>query len=139
MAKTDTHAKFDQAKAGAFADTLLTALNHGALCLMVSIGHRTGLFDGMRTLPPSTSEDIARVAGLHERYVREWLGAVVTGRVVEVEPDIGRFVLPAEHAASLSRSAGADNMAVFTQYIATLGGVEEDIVACFREGGGVPS
>ena len=82
MSKTDAHAKFDQAKASTFADTLLTALNHGALCLMVSIGHRTGLFDVMRTLPPSTSEDIARAAGLHERYVREWLGAMVTGRVV---------------------------------------------------------
>ena len=105
---------------------------------MVSIGHRTGLFDVMSTLPPSTSEEIARAAGLNERYVREWLGALVTGRVVEIDPDTGRFFLPAEHAAFLTRSTGADNMAVFTQYIAGLGGVEDDIVECFGKGGGVP-
>lgn len=138
MSKTDAHSRFDQAKTEAFAGKLLTALNNGALCLMVSVGHRTGLFDVMSTLPPSTSEEIARAGGLNERYVREWLGTMVTGRVVEIDPDTGRFFLPAEHAAFLTRSAGADNMAVFTQYIAGLGGVEDDIVECFGKGGGVP-
>jgi 2-polyprenyl-3-methyl-5-hydroxy-6-metoxy-1,4-benzoquinol methylase len=46
--------------------------------------------------------------------------------------------LPAEHAAFLTRAAAADNMAVFAQYIALLGAVEDDIVACFKAGGGVP-
>jgi len=138
MSEIDATSGFDQAKAAAFAEKLLTALNNGALCLMVSIGHRTGLFDVMSTLPPSTSEEIARAAGLNERYVREWLGAMVTGRVVEIDPDTGRFSLPLEHASSLSRSAGADNMGVFAQYIAELGSVESDIVECFRKGGGVP-
>jgi 2-polyprenyl-3-methyl-5-hydroxy-6-metoxy-1,4-benzoquinol methylase len=63
---------------------------------------------------------------------------MVTSRVVEVEPTTLRFSLPAEHAAFLSRSAAADNMAVFAQYVAVLGGVEDDIVECFRKGGGVP-
>ena len=36
---------FDPERASAFASRLLRALNDGALCLMVSIGHRTGLFD----------------------------------------------------------------------------------------------
>jgi SAM-dependent methyltransferase len=63
---------------------------------------------------------------------------MATARVVDVEPDTARFSLAAEHAASLSRAAAADNMAVFAQYIAVLGAVEDDIVACFREGGGVP-
>jgi 2-polyprenyl-3-methyl-5-hydroxy-6-metoxy-1,4-benzoquinol methylase len=135
---TDAHATFDQAKAETFADKLLTALNNGALCLMLSVGHRTGLFDVMRTLPPSTSADIATAAGLHERYVREWLGAMVTARVVDLDPHTGKCVLPAEHAACLTRAVGADNMAVFSQYIAELGKVEDDIVACFTQGGGVP-
>jgi hypothetical protein len=41
----DAGSGFDQAQAEAFAGKLLTALNHGALCLMVSVGHRTRLFD----------------------------------------------------------------------------------------------
>ena len=129
---------FDPAKAEAFGGRLLRALNDGALCLMVAVGHRVGLFDALRELPPSTSDEIARHAGLNERYVREWLGAMVTGRVVDVDPESNRYSLPPEHAAFLTRAAGADNLAVFGQYISLLGGVEDDIVECFKNGGGVP-
>jgi 2-polyprenyl-3-methyl-5-hydroxy-6-metoxy-1,4-benzoquinol methylase len=128
----------NQAQAEAFAGKMLGMLNSGALALMTSIGHRTGLFDTMANMPPSTSAQIAAAAGLHERYVREWLGAMVTAGVVEVDPSTTRFVLPAEHAAFLTRAAAADNIAVFAQYIALLGSVEDDIVACFKQGGGVP-
>jgi 2-polyprenyl-3-methyl-5-hydroxy-6-metoxy-1,4-benzoquinol methylase len=130
--------EINQAQAEAFAEKMLGMLNSGALALMTSIGHRTGLFDTMANLPPSTSAQIATAAGLHERYVREWLGAMVTAGVVEVDPATTRFVLPAEHAAFLTRAAAADNIAVFAQYIALLGSVEDDIVACFKQGGGVP-
>jgi hypothetical protein len=54
---------------------LLTGLNQGALCLMISVGHRTGPLDAMRDLPPSSSGEIAERAGPNERYVREWLVA----------------------------------------------------------------
>jgi len=129
---------FDQKKAEAFTDRFLTALNNGALCLMMSIGHRTNLFDILSKLPPATSEEIAAHAGLNERYVREWLGAMVTSRVVEIDPATVRFSLPVEHAAFLTRAAAADNMAVFAQYISILGDVEDEIVECFKKGGGVP-
>ena len=122
----------------AFAGRFLTAMNDAALCLMVSIGHRTGLFDVMSQLPASTSEEIAARAGLNERYVREWLGAMATGGVVTIDPATNRFSPPPEHGAFLTRAAAADNMAVFAQYVAVLGCVEDDIVECFRNGGGVP-
>lgn len=130
--------QIDRARADAFAGRLLAALNDGALCLMVSVGHRTRLFDVMNGSPPETSEELAARAGLHERYAREWLGAMVTARVVMLDPTTGRFSLPAEHAAFLTRAALADNMAVFAQYVAVMGGVEDEIVECFRRGGGVP-
>jgi ubiquinone/menaquinone biosynthesis C-methylase UbiE len=117
---------------------MLSALNGGALCLMASIGHRTGLFDAMRDQPPQTSEEIAGRAGLNERYVREWLGAMVTSGVVTVDAQSLRYQLPPEHAAYLTRAAGADNFAVFTQYVPILGGVEDGIIECFKNGGGVP-
>ena len=129
---------FDQHKAEAVAGRLLTALNDGALCLMTSIGHRTGLFDTMRDQPPQTSNEIASRAALNERYVREWLGAMVTSGVVTVDAQGLRYHLPAEHAAYLTRKAGADNFAVFTQYVPILGQVEDAIVGCFKNGGGVP-
>ena len=64
MADMKTQADFDPAQAEAFAERFLTALNNGALCLMVSVGHRTGLFDVLRTsLPPATSHEIATGVG----------------------------------------------------------------------------
>jgi len=136
----ETHASsgFDPHKAEAFAGRVLTAINDGALCLMMSIGHRLGLFDVMRGAPAETSEEIAARAKLQERYVREWLGAMVCAGVVEVDPETLRYRLPPEHAAFLTRKAGADNIAVFSQWIVVLGSVEEDILECFRQGGGVP-
>lgn len=138
MSATNENTGFDSAKAEAFAGQFLSALNFGSLCLMVSIGHRTGLFDAMSSLPPATPSEIAKKAGLNERYVREWLGAMATGGVVEVDSTNNRYKLPAEHAAFLTRAAGADNIGVFAQYIAVMGGVEDEIVECFKNGGGVP-
>jgi 2-polyprenyl-3-methyl-5-hydroxy-6-metoxy-1,4-benzoquinol methylase len=131
-------ASFDATRAETFAGRLLTALNDGALCLMISIGHRTGLFDTMERTGAGTSDEIAARSKLNERYVREWLGAMVTGGVVDYDAATARYELPAEHAASLTRQARADNMAVFAQFIGSLGAVEDDIVECFDKGGGVP-
>jgi len=134
----------------AFAEQILDVLNHGSLGLMLSIGHRTGLFDAMGDGAWRTSDRLARETRLDERYVREWLGAMVCGDVVHQRtPDAPgasadavdqprEFALPAEHAAVLTRQNPTDNMAVFAQYLAVLGGVEDDVVECFRQGGGVP-
>ena len=138
MANTQKASEFDSAKAEAFAEKLLSALNQGALCLMISIGHRTGLFDTLRNQEAATSAEIALKAGLNERYVREWLGAMVTSKIMEVDSVTNRYRLPQEHAAFLSRPAGADNMAVFTQYVGVLGSVEDEVIGCFKKGGGVP-
>jgi SAM-dependent methyltransferase len=133
-----TAAALDEAKLGAFEDRMTAMFNAGAVCLMTSIGHRTGLFDAMDGRPPGTSAQLAAAAGLNERYVREWLGAMLTAGIVEHDPDLGRYHLPPEHAARLTRAATPANFAVFAQYIPLLGAVEDDIVACFRDGGGVP-
>ena len=53
---------------------------------MLSVGHRTGLLDSLAALPPSTSGQIATASGLNERYVRESLGAMAAGRIVEFDP-----------------------------------------------------
>ncbi len=137
MSEADSNVGFNQAKAETFGNQFLTVLNNGALCLMVSVGHQTGLFDVMSKLPPSTSEAIASRADLNERYVREWLGAMVTAGVIDINPGNLQYSLPREHAAFLTRAAAADNLAVFTQYIAELGSVEQGIVDCFKKGGGV--
>ena len=121
-----------------FAGRLLQILNDGATALMISIGHKTGLFDTMAELPPSTSEEIAKASGLQERYVREWLGAVTTGGIVLHDPDTVTFSLPPERAAWLTRSSGPANLAGAAQLIGIIANVEEEVAERFRIGGGVP-
>jgi len=121
-----------------FGEKMGMVLNHAALALMTSIGHRTGLFDTMAALPPSTTGEIAAAAGLSERYVREWLGAMVTGGIVEYDERRGTYALPPEHAAWLTRQASPQNVAPAMQWIGVLGGVETQVVEAFRHGRGVP-
>ena len=133
-----TQSKFDDKKAEAFGDHMMDVLNMGSLALMISIGHRTGLFDTMAELAPSTSQQISDAASLNERYVREWLGAMLTGGFVEYDSPAKTYSLPAEHAAFLTRAASPDNVAAFAQYVPLLGSIEDQIVECFKHGGGVP-
>ena len=121
----------------AFAEQMLGVLNDAMLALMTSIGHQTGLFDTMADLPPSTSEEIASAAKLKERYVREWLGAMVVGDVVTYDPparptDSRRSTPPA------SRVPPAPTTLRTSRSSLVLGNVEEGIVQSFRNGGGVP-
>jgi 2-polyprenyl-3-methyl-5-hydroxy-6-metoxy-1,4-benzoquinol methylase len=125
-------------RAEAFAGHMVDVLNSAAIALMTSIGHQVGLFDTLAGLPPATSDEIARAAGLQERYVREWLGAMATGRIVDHDPKAKTYWLPPDHAASLTRAAGSGNLAGATQFIPLLAQVEERVVDSFRNGGGVP-
>jgi SAM-dependent methyltransferase len=128
----------DRSEADIFAERLFQIINDGMLCLLISVGHRTRLFDTMANLPPSTSQAVATAAGLNERYVREWLGGMLAGGLLEYDRESKTFALPQKHAAFLTRTAGADNMAALTRYVAMLGDVEDEIVECFARGGGVP-
>jgi 2-polyprenyl-3-methyl-5-hydroxy-6-metoxy-1,4-benzoquinol methylase len=129
---------FDQARADAFLQTMMGVLNGGTLALMCSIGRRTGLFDAMAGLEPATSAQIAAASGLQERYVREWLGAMACGGIVEHDPEAATFTLPPEHAGLLTRGAGPTALTQFCQYVSLLGEVEDDLIDAFRVGGGVP-
>lgn len=128
----------DAARVQEFAEGLFGTLSAGATSLMISVGHRTGLFDAMAGLPPSSSSRLAAQAGLHERYVREWLGAMTTARIVLHDAMADTYVLPAEHAAVLTRAAGPDNLASLMQFVPLLAQVEDQVVECFFHGGGVP-
>ena len=120
-----------------FDEQMLDIMNKSALALMLSIGHRTKLFDVMAEIPPSTSNDIALRARLNERYVREWLGALVTSKIVDYDPQSALFSLPKEKADFLTRN-GSFNFATSMQFIPVMARVEDEIIHCFENGGGVP-
>ena len=120
-----------------FEDEMLDVMNKAALALLLSVGHRTKLFDTMAKLAPSTSQEIATAANLNERYVREWLGGLVTSKIVDYQPESQKYSLSKEKAEFLRRD-GSYNFASSMQWIPALAYVEDHIVGCFEKGGGVP-
>ncbi|MGV9803424.1 class I SAM-dependent methyltransferase [Mycobacterium sp. NPDC003449] len=117
---------------------MVGVVNDAAIALLLSIGHQTGLFDSMVASGPATSVEIAADAGLDERYVREWLGGMVCAAVVDYDAASRTYVVPSHRAPALTRAGGSANVAKKAQYIAMLGEVEQRIVGCFRNGGGLP-
>jgi 2-polyprenyl-3-methyl-5-hydroxy-6-metoxy-1,4-benzoquinol methylase len=137
----------DRSKAEAFGNRMLTLLNNGATALMISIGHKAGLFEVMAALPPGTSTDLASAASLNERYVREWLVTMYVSGIVEMETkgdgdahegkQVRLYSLPPENAAFLTWGRGPENVAVLSQYVSILSAYEARTVECFRTGRGV--
>jgi 2-polyprenyl-3-methyl-5-hydroxy-6-metoxy-1,4-benzoquinol methylase len=121
-----------------FAERIAGAIDSASLAVLLSIGHQTKLFDTMAALPPSTSAQIAETAGLNERYVREWLGGAASGQVVDYDPATQTYSLPSHRAAVLTRAAGPDNLARVAQFVSLIGEVEQPILGCFKNGGGLP-
>ncbi len=128
---------FDDAKAEAFANRFVGTLNEAALAVMTSLGHRAGLFDALADNPGLGSNALAKKARVSERYLREWLGVMVTSGVVDYDAQSHSYVLPPEHAAFLTRAAVPDNMAVTTQFISLAASVEGELLECFRTGEGL--
>ena len=126
----------DRKRVQEFARTLFGHYTSGMLTLMVDIGHRTGLFEAAAD-GPATSEQLADRAGLNERYVREWLGAMVTGGIMQFDPGSGTFHLPPEHAACLTGTSSR-NLAANSQILGMLAKRLGAVTGCFRTGGGVP-
>jgi SAM-dependent methyltransferase len=121
-----------------FAERIVGAVDSASVAILLSIGHQTKLLDTLAELPLATSSQIADAAGLNERYVREWLGGMVAGQIVDYDPTTQTYSLPRHRAAVLTHAAGPDNLARVAQFIALLGEVEQKILGCFRNGGGLP-
>ena len=124
------------ATAEAFAERMAGIVNDGALAVMISIGHRLGLFETLAGRSTFTSAELASEAGLAERYVREWLAVMVTGHVVTYDTGTCRYGLPREHAACLVKGAPLGNLAVFAQHVALLGQMQDAALSFFETGEG---
>jgi hypothetical protein len=70
----------NQERVGEFARRIFDLYTSGLLTYLIDLGHRTALFAAAEQ-GPATAAELAERAGLHERYVREWLGAMNTGGI----------------------------------------------------------
>lgn len=127
--------ELDTQKIEEFAGRMFGMYIGAGLTYMVDIGHRTGLFDALAE--GGTSQVIADRAGLSERHVREWLGAMTTGGICEYEPADKTYSLPAEHAACLTGD-NPNNLAKMAAFGTFLAKHVPEVARTFHDGGGIP-
>ncbi len=119
-----------------FAGRLMGVYTGALLSAMIDVGQRTGLFEAAGQ-GEATSSGLAERAGLHERYVREWLGAMVTGGFFDYDPAGQTYRLPAAGAACLT-GPGGGNLAPLSRLNTHLTEHVAEVARAFRAGGGVP-
>ena len=110
---------------------------------VVHLGDRLGLYRALAEAGPSTSAELARATGTHERYVREWLEHQAVGGILEVAehaaaPGDRRYALPAGHAEVLLDGDSPAYMAAFARMMVGLARPLPSVLEAFRTGGGVP-
>lgn len=106
-----------------FSDKIVQILNHGALNLALSLGYTLKIFDVMDEIgEPATIEALAAATTLDRRYLKEWLGILVTGEIITLSAGPPKkanqeetYYLPPAHADVLTRRAGNNNLGVYTQ------------------------
>lgn len=111
----------------------MEAYGGAALTQAIDLGERTGLTVALAE-GPATSEELAARAGCVERYVREWLGLMVTAGAVEHHD--GTYTLPPEHAACLTGDAFL-NTSGMARMLARGNLQTAALTEAFREGGGI--
>ena len=125
-----------------FSEKISDLLNYSALNLAMAIGYRTGLFDVMDTFDtPRSLKTLADKAKMNPRYIKEWLGVMVSGGIVELSragEGEDHYYLPKSHGDVITRRAGNSNLGVYTQEIPLLTSCAmEAVIEGFTTGDGV--
>ena len=111
--------------------------------LAVYVGDRLGLYRALAQNGPSTSSDLAKAAGIHERYAREWLEQQAMGEILTVEnPDADagerRYGMPEGHDEALLDETSLNFIAPMAQALVACTRPIDALLEAFRTGDGVP-
>jgi SAM-dependent methyltransferase len=129
VAERSTEAFVEQA----FADL---AGSYGGV--MVSTGHKLGLYRALSGQGPLTSSELAARAGCEERYVREWLNSQVAGGYLVYHEQSETYELPAEHVPVLVDEDSPVFLASAFEIPASMWFDQERTLEAFRTGAGIP-
>ena len=116
----------------------------GAMDLLcVYLGDRLGMYRALADAGPSTSAELAREAGVNERYAREWLEQqAMTGILEAVDPHASdaerRYAVPAGHDEVLLEGDSLNHMAPMAQLLVACALPIHAVLDAFRTGDGVP-
>ena len=127
----------DETKVEEFVGKALGDMSGLTTVLLAGIGDRLGLFRDLAENGPATSEELARRAGINERYGREWLSAMSASGYLAYAPDTGRFWIPPEHVPVLAQERGPVFFGGFYEMLLGMVHAVDPVTEAFRAGGGV--
>ncbi len=127
----------DEAAVEAFVGKALADTAGFTTTLLAAIGDQLGLFRALADGDGLTAGELARAAGIDERYAREWLGGMTTATYVVHDPATDRFAIPAENVPALAQEAGPVFFGGTFQMLRGMSSVYDELLEVFRTGGGV--
>jgi 2-polyprenyl-3-methyl-5-hydroxy-6-metoxy-1,4-benzoquinol methylase len=119
-----------------FANRLLGALTGAAELFTVELGRQLGLYQALRG-NPRTPGELAKEAGVDERYAREWLEQQAAAGILAFSAPDGSFELPEPVATVLLDEDGPDYLGAAPQFGLGLGLLTPAVVEAFRTGRGI--
>lgn len=127
----------NEAKLNQFLDRVLTDLAAGYGGVMVSLGHKLGLYKAMYRAGPLSSGELAIRSNCAERYVREWLNSQAAGGYVDYHASNGTYELTAEQGMVLAQEDSPAFMPPAWEVPASMWLDEGKFINAFKTGAGV--
>ncbi len=127
----------DAAKLDALVGRAVGDLSAGYGGVMVSLGHRLGLYKAMARAGPLSAQGVATKAGCAERYVREWLNSQVAGGYVDYHAISDTYELTPEQAMVLADEDSPAFIPTAWSVPASMWLDEDKAIDAFRTGKGI--
>ena len=127
----------DEDKLSQLVGQMLNDLGGAASVAMVCMGDALGLYKTLHEEGSMTSEELAKAAGAHERYVREWLAHQAASNYLSYDRTTGKFTLPPEQAMLFAIEDSPVTMLGAFDGVAAWAEGQPKVQAAFRHGGGV--
>lgn len=128
---------FDESKSNYFLEKVFGDVTGAYTTLMCCIGDKLNLFKKLESHGPLTSIELAKFAGIDERYAREWLYVMASAGYVLYDPKTQKFNLPIEHMPILTQEGGPIFLAgIYQQFLAEIKNTDK-LIQKFKDGGGI--
>lgn len=130
--------EMDTTKVKQFSARIMEDYGNTLRGAMLYIGDQVGLFKALAHCEWVTLEELAQQTSLNARYLREWLGSMVTGNYVTYDQETKRYRMPPEFVPVLADEDSPYFAGGIIQLSVPFVSMAPRVIEAFRNGGGCP-